>query len=222
MKQYTQCIAAVLALAGSVSLVQAQAVTGTPYLSNMDPSTLNTSPNALYAGWGTSAATFTSSLTGLNVTMTPPSYGSLYYVIPAADVQTLDPGDTQATLTFTVNGDPSAFIWIGTPFILNDNAGAFTLGGYSGSGNPGNPPGVTWNGNVVTETVDLPAEMITAIQQGNDAIYSFNLQLDPAVLAAGSYDITFNSLVLHGVPEPASLSLVGLGAAALLILRRRQ
>ena len=219
MKPYTQCIATALALAGGVSLVQAQAVTGTPYLSNMDPSTLNTPPNAVYAGW--TSATFSSSLTGLNVVSTA-TYGSLYYVVPAGNVQTLDPNDTQATLTFTVNGDPSAFIWVGTPFILNDNAGAFTLGGYSGSGNPGNPAGTTWNGNVVTETVALPAAMITAIQQGNDAIYSFNLQLDPAVLAAGSYDITFNSLVLSSVPEPASLSLVGLGAAALLALRRRQ
>ena len=219
MKQYTQCIATLVALAGSVCLVEAQAVTGTPYLSNMDPSTLNTPPNAVYAGW--SSATFSSSLTGLNV-VSSATYGSLYYVVPGANVQTLDPSDTQATFTFTVNGDPSAFIWVGTPIVLNDNAGAFTLGGYSGSGNPGNPAGVTWNGNVVTQTVDLPAAMITAIQQGNDAIYSFNLQFDPAVLAAGSYDITFNSLVLHGVPEPASLSLIGLGAAALMIVRRRQ
>ncbi len=34
-------------------------------------------------------------------------------------------------------------------------------------------------------------------------------------------DVTFNSLELTVVPEPTSLTLIGLGAAALLTFRRR-
>jgi hypothetical protein len=47
-----------------------------------------------------------------------------------------------------------------------------------------------------------------------------NFQIDPANVS-GSYDITFNSLTLSQVPEPATLALVGLGAASLLVFRRR-
>jgi PEP-CTERM motif len=221
MKQHAKWSAAALALAGCLAIAnsaQAQAVTGTPYLSNMDPSTLNTAPNALYPSWDT--ATINSLATGLEVNAT--GYGSLYYVVPNADVQTLNANDAFAQLTFTVNGDASAYIWVGTPFILNDNSGASTYGGlYSGSGNPGNPSTVVWNGNTVTWTVPLSAAQLAAVQTGTDAIYGFNLEFDPAVLAAGNYDVTFNSLVITSVPEPASLALMGLGAAALLVFRRR-
>src|SRR6266436_1617540 len=214
MKHYTKWFVTALAVVSGPAIVntaQAQAVTGTPYLSNMDPSTLNTPPNALYASWAGPPTTFTSHPTGLEVSSV--TYGSLYYVVPAGQVQTLDPADTVATLTFTVNDfDVAKYGWIGTPFILHDNSGAATLGGYSGPGNPGSDPGTTWNGNVVTERETLTAAEIAAIQLGNDAIYGFNLQVDPAGVSPPTYDITFNSLVLSPVPEPASLALVGLGA----------
>ena len=122
-------------------------------------------------------------------------------------------------LTFTVNDTPANYIWVGTPFILNDNSGAVTYGGYSGSGNPGNPSTVVWNGNVVTWTVPLAAGQVAAIQAGGDAIYGFNLEFDPAVLTAGSYDVTFNSLVLE-VPEPTTLALLALGVTGFVIAQR--
>jgi hypothetical protein len=225
MKQYTKWLGIAFAMAGGLAVVssaQAQAVTGDAYLDNMVPSTLNTAPNATYAGW--SGATFTSTPTGLEVSAT--GYGSLYYVVPGAEVQTLNVNDTVATLTWTVNSPSVSDInWIGTPFILNDNSGAVTLGGYSASGNPGSDPGTTWNGNVVTETESLSAGEIAAIQAGGDAIYSFNLEVDPAsFVGPPSYNITFNSLVLSPtpVPEPATLALVGLGVTGLLAFRRRK
>src|SRR5271165_2317927 len=134
----------------------------------MDPSTLNTAPNATYAGWN-GGATFTSLPTGLEVSSA--GYGSLYYVVPGANVQTLNTADTMVTLTLTVNSPTVANInWIGLPFILNDNTGAQLYGGYSASGNPGSYPGITWNGNVVTIAEPLSAAQLAAVQAGGDAI----------------------------------------------------
>ena len=225
MKQKAHYSAA--ALAGAVGLLlagsaQAQNVTGTPYLSNVDPTTLNTAPNATYASWA--SATFNSLPTGLEVAAA--TYGSLYYVVPGPNVQTLNPLDTEATLTFTVNSPSVANIyWIGTPFILGDNTGAHTYGGYSASGNGGSDPGTTWNGNVVTETEQLSPAQLAAVQTGTDAIYSFNLEVDPASFNGPPiYDITFNSLTLSptATPEPTSLALAALGAAGLVISRWRK
>ena len=229
MKRYTRkFVAAIIAMAGLAiaGSAQAQPVTGNPYLSNMDPSTFNTPPNAVYPSWDT--ATFTDGANGLEVQNTgSSSFGSMLYVIPGGDVQyPLNPLDTIATLTVTFDsasgGNPPN--WIGVYFGLNDNAG-FTgnLGGYGGSGNPGNPSNWLWNGNVLTITAQLPAAQITAIQAGTDAIYSFNLGIDPSPLASPySYDVTFNSLVLSPVPEPTTLALAGLGLAGLLIFRHRK
>lgn len=217
MKQYMKWLTAALFVAGGltiVSPVHAQPVTGTPYLSNMVPSTLNVSPNALYPNWDT--ATFTSQPTGLEVNSS--GYGSGYYVVPAGEVQTLATNDTIVTLTLTINtfGNVPALteygIYAGIPFILNDNSGAQTLplhgDSYSGPGNPGNDPDAVWTTNVVdgvsnlvvTETVDLTSAEVTAIQAGNDAIYGFNLEFDPASDLVDDYDITFNSLVLSAPP----------------------
>ena len=206
----------------------AQPVTGDTYLDNM-------MPTAAYSSWGLSTTTFSSGPTGLTVDVPSGGYGSLYYALPTP--LALNSGLTTATLVLTVNtpsASPSANDWLGIPFILGDNSGNVTYGGYAGmfGYNPSASPGTaTWNGNTVTETVQLgsstagggPAQL-AAIQGGGDYLYGFNLELDPAVLAGGAsaYNITFNSLTLSSVPEPSSLALFGLGAATLLVLRGRK
>jgi hypothetical protein len=178
----------------------------------------------MYANW--SSATFTPGALGLEVTWAG-GYGSGYFGIAAGQLQTLNVNDTQATLVMTFNnavappGNAGSGYWLGIPFILNDNAGAFTYGGYAGQfGYTGGGTAI-WNGNTVTETVPLDPAQIAAIQAGNDTIYGFNLQLDPAVWPGGPADITFNSLTISAVPEPSTLALLGAGAAGLLCYRRR-
>lgn len=223
MKYKTKWLAFGLMAAGGLVASMSSDAQSVINMAGVDPSTLNTAPNALYASWN-GGATFTQQPTGLEVQGN--AYGSLYYVVPAGQVQTLSTNDTQATLTFTVNGVAADYIWIGTPFILNDNSGATTYTVYSGSGNPGNPAGTVWNGNTVTETVQLTGAQLAAVQAGGDAIYGFNLEVSPSTYGGGlnSYDITFNSLVLSpaAVPEPGTMALGGLGAASLLVIRRRK
>lgn len=209
-------VAAGLALAGSI---QAQPVTGTPYLSNIDPVTLNTPPSALYASWYGDPNIF-STPTGLEIQAS--GYGSGYYVLPGNQVQTINASATEVQLSFTVAGNAADYNWVGTPFILNDDSGSYTYGGYSGSGNPGNPSTVSWSGNTATWTLPIQSGELAAIAGGNDHVYSFNLEFDPATLINGrtSYDVTFNSLTFITVPEPVSITLLGLGAAALLLRRQ--
>jgi len=211
MKQHVNWIATVVAVAGglaAVSSAQAQPVTGTPFLSNIAPGAVT----AYYASWASSPpTTVTSTPTGLEVASL--GYGSLYYAIPGGSggqQQTLNTADTQVTLTFTLTG-PAGSYYVGVPFAISDNTGNVFYGGYSTYG-----PG-TW-----TETLPLVSAQLAAVAAGGDAINGINLEFDPAGnVPGGAYDITFNSLVLS-VPEPATLALVGLGAASLLAFRRRK
>ena len=132
MKHLTKSIlSGIVAAAGLAYTVptHAQPVTGHPNLDNILPS-------ALYSAW--SGATFTPlPATGLEVTW-PGTYGSGYFGIAAGQLQTLNANDNQVTLTLTVNntiappGNANSGYWLGIPFIINDNAGAYTYGGYAG------------------------------------------------------------------------------------------
>jgi hypothetical protein len=220
MKHLTKSIlTAVTAVGLAYSLsTQAQQVTGHQYLDNILPS-------ASYAAWST--ATFTPVANGLEVTW-PGGYGSGYFAVAPSQLQTLNVNDTLATLVLTVNnatnnpGDVGSGYWLGVPFIINDNAGAYTYGGYAGQFGYTGGGTATWNGNTLTQTVPLDPAQIAAIQLGNDTVYGFNLQLDPAVWPGGAPDITFQSLTLSSVPEPSTFALVGAAAACLLYRRRNK
>jgi len=195
-----------------VSSAQAQPVTGTPKLSNMNPSTF--SPTNRYASW--SSAVFTSTSSGLEVSSS--GYGSMFYPVPSNNIVTLNTNDAEAVLTLKVNNVSGAQtnVWIGIPFILNDNKTNVTLGGYAGKfgyvdTQTGGGSG-SWDptGDTVTETVLLnepgaSSNLLADIQAGGDAITGFNLEFDPAVYTGG-YDVTFISLVLQPIPPLAITS----------------
>jgi hypothetical protein len=184
----------------------------------------NILPAAQYANWAT--ATFTPQANGLNVTWAG-GYGSGYFAVAPSQLQTLNVNDTVATLVLTVNnaaappGNANSGYWLGVPFIINDNAGAYTYGGYAGQFGYTGGGTATWNGNTLTQTVPLDPAQIAAIQLGNDTVYGFNLQLDPAVWPGGPADITFNSLTLSAVPEPSALALIGAAVGCLVCYRRK-
>jgi hypothetical protein len=203
IRQFKYAATTLAAAAGlmSAASAQAQSITGTPTLSNI-PATMT----SVYGDW--SGKTL-SSAAGFGISTTDTGGGSGYYQIPVGDRQTLNVNDTEAVLTFTINdGNFQSSVWVGVPFILNDNVGTYNVGGYvgvygyNGTQSPGS---ATWSGattNICTEVVTLPAALIATIQAGGDTINGFNLEFYPAVYTgdiSGGYNVTLNSLVLQPV-----------------------
>src|ERR1035437_4574997 len=210
MKQHSKWFAAVLAVASGLVMVnsaQAQAITGTPYLSNIP------AVGPSYSGyWATPLATITSTPTGLefNAPGGTGSFCQMYYPIPFGDQTALNLLDTQVTFDFTWNSG-NAVGGVNVLFALGDSLGGVD---YYGTGYVVPTPGL----NSYTFALQAPNQADVA---AGAIINGMNFQIDPANVS-GNYDITFNSLTLSPVPEPATLALVGLGAAGLLAFRRRK
>jgi hypothetical protein len=214
MKQYTKWFATALAVAGGliiVSSAQAQTITGTPFLSNIDPDDISPA-NA----WLTSA-TFTSTPTGLEVAgdQGVGGFGQFFYSIPVGQQTALNPLDTQATIDFTFNSPAGPYVGgVAVVIALDDSMGGvvFYSSGYNNAFSAGTMNSVTF---------DLLAPNLGNIAAGA-LINGMSIQLDPGNIGPVPYDVTFNSITLTPAPEPASLALVSLGVASLLVFRRRR
>jgi hypothetical protein len=210
MKKHVKCFATALALASGLALAgsaQAQGITGTPYLSNISPSSINT----LTGPWGTSFTTITSTSTGLEFVAPGGSgtFSTMYYAIPLADQEPTSTSDAQVTFNFTWNSG-NAVAGVNVLFALDDSMGGVH---YYATGYNVPTPGLN------SYTFALQPPNLANIQAGA-VINGMNLQIDPANVS-GNYDITFNSIVVSPVPEPTTMALAGLGLASLWIVRRR-
>ena len=193
-----------------VSAAQAQYVTGQQYLSNILPS--GTSPSG---DWTVSGMSDTA--TGLQITGPGGggSFSQLYYPLTAGQVTPVDTADTEVQFTWTWNsGD--AVAGINVLFALDDgNGGTDYYDAISPAYSLVPTPGTTY-----TTTIPLGSPNQANIAAGYP-VNGLNFQLDPANVS-GNYTITFNSIQLESVPEPATMALLGLGGAALLAIRRRK
>jgi PEP-CTERM motif len=206
IKRFTTplAIAAAFAIANSL---QAQSITGTPYLSNINPA----APS--YSGfWATPLTTINSTPTGLefNAPGGTGSFSTMYYPIPVAQQTPLNPLDNQVTFTFTWNSG-NAVAGVNVLFALDDSLGGVN---YYGTGYVVPTPGLN------SYTFPLQAANLANVAAGA-IINGMNFQIDPANVS-GNYDITYSSITLSQVPEPTTLALAGLGAVGLLACRRRK
>jgi hypothetical protein len=214
MKQPTKRLAAALAVASGLAMssaVQAQTVTTISDFQNFNLT-------FTYANWDVNGSMPINGGSGFTPIITSGStpgsfevqaqgYGSGAFVLPTAMNV---PGATDVQLTFTLNPSMAAGLavnnFMGPTFDLTDGTHQVTYFEYAHYAGPG------------TFTVDAPLGTLNPAD-----ITAFNLEMDPAGYGGGSpYDITYDSLVLvTPAPEPTTLALLGIGAAGLVILRRR-
>jgi PEP-CTERM motif len=210
MKQTSKCFVTALAVATGLVIAdsaRAQTITGTPYLSNINPSA------ASFSGfWSTPLATITSTPTGMefNAPGGTGSFSTMYYGIPLGQQTALNPLDNQVTFTFIWNSG-NAVAGVNVLFALDDSMGGVN---YYGTGYNIPSPGVN------SYTFPLQADNLAHVAAGA-IINGMNFQIDPANVS-GNYDITYSSITLSQVPEPTTLALAGLGAISLLAFRRRK
>jgi hypothetical protein len=210
MKETSKPFVTVLALATGLAianLAQAQSITGTPYLSNINPS------DASFTGfWSTPLTTISSTPTGMrfNAPGGTGSFSTMYYPIPVSQQTTLNHLDNQVTFTFLWNSG-NAVAGVNVLFALDDSMGGVN---YYGTGYNIPTPGLN------SYTFPLQADNLAHVAAGA-IINGMNFQIDPANVS-GNYDITYSSITLSQVPEPTTLALAGLGAISLLAFRRRK
>ena len=222
MKQQTKWFATALAVASGLviaSSVQAQTWT----LSNFQ--NFNLSATNLYANWDPTGSQIINGGTGYTPTITsgatPGSfevnaqgYGSGAYNF-ATPINAS--GANEFQFTFTINSPSGGPFWMNPGVDIADGTHLVHLtasnagGGYLDYGNF-TAGTYTLYGPLTDQFGGLPLDTST--------ITAFNLEFDPAGYGSGApYDITYGSLVL--VPEPATLTLLAIGAAGLVITRRR-
>jgi hypothetical protein len=210
MKQNSKRFLTALAVATGLVIANrapAQSITGTPYLSNVNPA------NASFTGfWSTPLTTISSTPNGMEFVGPggTGSFSTMYYFIPPAQQTALNPLDNQVTFTFMWNSG-NAVAGVNVLFALDDSMGGTD---YYGTGYNIPTPGLN------SYTFPLQAPNLAHVAAGA-IINGMNFQIDPANVS-GNYDITYSSITLSQVPEPTTLALTSLGAISLLAFRRRK
>ena len=190
MKQNAKWLTALVAIAGA--LVTVNSAMAQVEIDNFQ----NFTPNALYASWATPAATITQHPASWEVNSL--GYGSLWKYEGDIDGSHM----TQVQLTVDISGDPG---FIAGPIVdLIDAAGNWGTYAFYGITTPG--------------SYVLTADLSTTPWLNTADIQHIHLECDPSSFTTGYYDLNFKNLAL--VPEPASLTLLGLGALSLMIARR--
>jgi len=210
MKKTIKWLASALAVAGGLviaSSAQAQGVTGPQYLSNINPTNVQ-----FFQTWGTPATTITSTSLGLEINAPGGggTFSTSYYGLPGDQIQPNNPFATQVTFSYNWNSG-NAVAGVAVIFSLDDSNGG--AADYYNTGYVVPQPGVN------TFTFPLQSGNLADYQAG-DVVSGLNFQIDPGNVS-GNYDITYSSITLSPVPEPATVTLAGLGVAGLLIFRRR-
>ncbi|MFO1478110.1 MAG: PEP-CTERM sorting domain-containing protein [Verrucomicrobiota bacterium] len=226
MNQYTQRIAAAIAVLGGLTAAPAlQAQTW----SLADFQNFNLS--ATYANWDQDGSQIIYGGTGYTPTLSSGPSGFTVdaqgYGSGAYDFATPlnASGANEFRLTFTINTTmahpDNTGLWLGPNLDISDGthmvhmSGANAGGGWLNYGPYVGPGTYTIYGPLTDQFGGAPLDTST--------ITAFNLEFDPAEYGAGApYSITYQSLELVATPEPTSAALLGLGGAALLALRRRK
>jgi hypothetical protein len=219
MKQHSKWFVGALMAAGGLATVtsmQAQ----TYLLSNFQ----NFNLSATYGNWDVDGSstfnggsgytpTITSGSTSGSFEVNAQQYGSGAYDFSTPVDAT---GANQFSFTFTMNLPTGGPYWMNPGLDISDGTHQVTMvaanPGASGANNYNNYTSGTYT--LYGSLGDLNVADITA----------FNLEFDPAGYGGGApYDITYNSLSLTTapVPEPTTMAMLGLGAAGLVIARRR-